>query len=489
VMVIGVDPDQGGQGGRGGAVILFTKVPRPGLVKTRLIPPQGPPFPSDIASLYVALLQDTLSAVRELQTVKHSSLVVSFTPSDGEMELSQIVEEFVESPRFMPQVGSTVTEKVRGAFEVAFRDGYSSVVLIPGDHADLSGSLIGEALEKLARPGPAVVLGPTCDGGAFLLGFNRASFERVAFDLEDTHLVCADIFRRTKAKGIPCSFLDNRSDIDDWEDARHFLLQKDFRNTRTWKALHDLGVPQKVPESRKKVSVIVPTLNEESAIDGLLGSIRRQSSDDFELILVDGGSRDGTVDKAWGKADSIVFVGKPSRRGQEIVAAADARGDTLLFLHADTVVPPTLLASMLGSLSDPAVQGGSCRVIFRGRGPKVSFLNALRLCGGKLLNIHGISSCFYIRRTAYEQAGGFREDVMEEAVDLRRRAPRSARFVVLNELCTTSARRFERRRRFLSTLVVWVTTVLLTRAGLHFTKVESLFWKSVREPQPLQTRI
>ena len=479
MMVADSDPPKEGQG-NGEAIILFTKVPRPGLVKTRLIGHSGPPFPPEVAALYTSLLEDTLVALAEVNRARGTSLLVSFTPSDGEAELSGLVRSHFNDVRFIPQVGKSVTERVRNAFETVLQSGYERVALIPGDHADLSGPLLEEAFARLEGPGPAVVLGPTYDGGAFLLGFNAASFELVRFDLENTHLVCADIFRRSKAQGIPTHFLDNRNDIDDWEDARHFLMQERMAHTKTWQALKQMEIPSGAPGTKALVSVIIPTLNEEAAIDGVLDSLAGQTSRDFDVTVADGVSSDRTVDKAWGRADSIAFIRRASRKGQENAAAADARGDALLFLHADTVVPPTLVSSVIEALRSPDVSGGSFRVVFRGNGTRIRFLNALKLCGSRVLGIHGISSGFFIRRSVFERAGGFRESVMEEAVDLQRRVSSGTRFVFLDDLCTTSARRFDRKGRFTSTLIVWLATVILTYAGLHFTFIERTLWKSVR---------
>ena len=196
----------------------------------------------------------------------------------------------------------------------------------------------------------------------------------------------------------------------------------------------------------------------------------------FEIIVVDGGSRDESVNTAWGRVDKIVFVEKPSRKSQENAGALGAEGDILLFLHADMTVPPTLISSVVRSLESSSVLGGSCRVVFGGRGARVEFLSSLRLCGSRLLRVHGISSGFYVRRPVFETAGGFRLTVMEEAVDLRRRVSSLGSFVTLDEICTTSDRRFG-GGRFFPVLALWVGTVLLTMAGLHFTSIEKKLWR------------
>ncbi len=470
----------GGPGQRR-ALILFTKAPRPGLVKTRLIGPGGgPPSPSDVSSLYHALLEDTLSMIRDLRRMVEVSLIVSFTPEDAADEMRAMITELGEEAEFNPQTGESVTQRVKGAFRAAFAAGYHSVSLIPGDHADLDAALLAEAFQSLGSQEPVVAVGPTSDGGAYLLGFNENSFQAVDFDLEDTHLVCADIFRKAKKKRIRCTFLDNRNDIDDWDDARRLLSSDKLRKTRTWNALREIGIPRGTPVSAPKVSIIIPVLNEERVVSGVLDSLDRQKNKDFEVIVVDGGSNDETVDEVWGRANKVVFVGRPSRRRQENVAAVDARGETLLFLHADMEVPPTLIGSVVQSLSDPSVAGGSCHVVFQGDSVKLRFLSAARLCGSKLLNIHGISSAFYVRRSSFQRAGGFRDTVMEEAVDLQRRISSEGSFVTLDEICTTSARRFNQRGRFVPVAAVWIATVLLTVFGIHFTSIEERLWRSVR---------
>ena len=460
-------------------LILFTKVPRPGFVKTRLIAREGSPTPEEVASLYQALLEDTLAVLKDLKVAGRTALFVSFEPKEEEDKIRSIVSGYIEDADYLPQITGTVTDKVNQAFQGVLASGCEAVCLIPGDHADLDADLLAHAFDRLSDPAPSIVIGPTSDGGAYLLGFNRASFGAIRFDLENTHLVCADIFLKARTAGIKCTFLENRDDIDDLDDARYFRKRTDLRNRRTWTILQDMALPPTEGNPDTKVSVIVPTLNEGHTIGGLLNSLQRQEKNGFEVIVADGVSKDETVSKAWGRADKIVFVPKPSRSGQENLAASDARGDSLLFLHADMTVPSTLLGSVIASMRDQTVAGGSCHVLFRGGGTRIGFLNAVRLTGDRL-GIHGISSGFYVRRQVFDALGGFRTNVMEEAVDFQRRAARLGKFVTLKETCTTSARRFRREGSFLPTFVIWVTTIVLTEFGLHLTFIEKRLWRNVR---------
>jgi glycosyltransferase A (GT-A) superfamily protein (DUF2064 family) len=470
------------------AIILFTKAPIPGVVKTRLIEPNGnSPNAEDAATLYKSILMDTLNAAKNACDATGAKLIISFTPREGEGCLKSLVEQVTEDAIFHLQAGSTVTSKVRDSFEFAFSLGFTSGFLIPGDHPDLDGSTLSDAIQRICKsPNPSVVLGPTFDGGGYLLGFNRSSFERIDFSLEDTYRVCADIFLKARCAGISCSFLGNKNDIDDWEDASRFLAYckkaRPQKECSTRVSLERLGFERtQFSNHGKKLSIIVPTLNEEKRIGSLLDSLKTQTVKDYEIILVDGSSNDDTVSKAWARVDKIAYVAKPSRKSQELVGGFGARGEILVFLHGDSIVSPTLCESIIRATDvDANIVGGSCRAIFDGSDSKIKFLNVMRICGDKLFSIHGISSGFFVKRRAFILANGFREDVMEEAVDFQNRTKDWGKFVTLNEYIRSSPRRFESKKTFFPTFVIWVATVFLTYLRLNPPGVEQKLWKAVR---------
>jgi len=175
----------------------------------------------------------------------------------------------------------------------------------------------------------------------------------------------------------------------------------------------------------------------------------------------------------------LAFTRIASRKSQENTGAIAARGRVLLFLHADMLLPPNLLQDLVKAIDDPEVLGGSCTVVFEGEGFKLRFLDALRKVGGRLLRIHGISSAFFVRRKAFLEVGGFREGVMEEAVDLQRRLRGRGKFVTIDQVVVSSSRRFQGRNS-LFVAIIWVLTVAMTAIGLHFTSVERKLWKAVR---------
>lgn len=466
---------------RGGALVLFTKVPKAGLVKTRFVARSGAPSSEEATFLYLHLLEDSLAAVSALKEELPITLIVSFTPAEGEQTIKSLVERYVAEATYLVQQGRDVTRKVRNAFDFAFNLGYRNVCLIPGDHPDLSGALLAESFRILTSMGeglrPAAVVGPTSDGGAYLIGFNKEGFHGIDFSLENTYKVCADIITKARAKNVSYYILESRNDIDDWDDARLFLRSAEYRHTKTYSFLSTLKMP--ASKDAYEVSIVVPTLNEEKTISRSLKSVKASYGADFETIVVDGGSSDSTAERAMSLADKLAFTRIASRKSQENTGAIAARGRVLLFLHADMLLPPNLLQDLVKAIDDPEVLGGSCTVVFEGEGFKLRFLDALRKVGGRLLRIHGISSAFFVRRKAFLEVGGFREGVMEEAVDLQRRLRGRGKFVTIDQVVVSSSRRFQGRNS-LFVAIIWVLTVAMTAIGLHFTSVERKLWKAVR---------
>lgn len=118
--------------------------------------------------------------------------------------------------------------------------------------------------------------------------------------------------------------------------------------------------------STPQVSIVVPVLDEQDAIAGLLDHVAAHFPS-CEVVVVDGGSRDATAERASGRARVVTA---PRGRGPQLNAgAAAARGDVLWFVHVDTRPDPSALAGMGRALADPAVVGGGCRSASTAAGP------------------------------------------------------------------------------------------------------------------------
>jgi len=148
-----------------------------------------------------------------------------------------------------------------------------------------------------------------------------------------------------------------------------------------------------------RVSIIVPTLNEESHIVGTIRSLQRLSSEK-EIIVVDGGSTDQTAPLAC--AQNVLVLEAPQGRGIQMhVGALESTGDVLWFLHADTIPPPHALEHIRKSLEARSSVGGNFGLLFDGPSRAARQLTAIY----PLLRIIGLcygDSGIFVRRDVYQ---------------------------------------------------------------------------------------
>lgn len=211
-----------------------------------------------------------------------------------------------------------------------------------------------------------------------------------------------------------------------------------------------------------KISIIIPTLNEEATIRELAESLE-QLHGEYEVIIADGGSDDATVSLL--RQCGLRVIETARGRGRQMNAGAKlATGEALLFLHADTRLPQNALAMMETLLQDSHVCGGNFSLIFDGKTREARLLTRLY----PLLRLGGMcygDSALFIRRNVFEQLGGYREYPIFEDCDLYRRMRRVGRFVRLPSAAITSSRRFE--GRFLRTFALWAVMQVLYWLGVH----------------------
>lgn len=187
------------------------------------------------------------------------------------------------------------------------------------------------------------------------------------------------------------------------------------------------------------VSIVIPALNEATNLPATLASALGQPGP-AEVLVVDGGSTDGTREVA--ERVGVRVVEAPRGRARQMAAgAADARGDVLLFLHADTRLPPDALADVRQALADAAVVGGCFRTTFDDASSPFMRLWQARMW----MRWHRLAfgdRAPFVRRTAFDAAGGVPDQPLFEDLELVRRVRRHGRFVFLEAAVVTSARRF-----------------------------------------------
>jgi rSAM/selenodomain-associated transferase 2 len=219
------------------------------------------------------------------------------------------------------------------------------------------------------------------------------------------------------------------------------------------------------------LSVIIPTLDEARSIGATLDAVL-ESGGAVEVIVADGGSTDGTPDLARGRGVRVVECERG--RGRQMHAGAcAARGDALLFLHADTLPPSDAAALIADALHDPSVVGGNFRILFDGERRAARFLTWLYPQLRRLGLCYGDSGIF-VRAETYRRLGGFNPFPIFEDLDLVRRLRRQGRLALLPATVVTSSRRFE-GRSFALTFARWSALQILYWLGVHPDRLARLY--------------
>ncbi len=209
-----------------------------------------------------------------------------------------------------------------------------------------------------------------------------------------------------------------------------------------------------------KLSVVIPTWNEAQNLAATLDSLPERA----EVVVADGGSVDGTAEIAR-RSGARVLDCEPGRARQMNRGARETRGDTLLFLHADAVLGPGAAEAIERALADPEVVGGFFRLRIR------SSKAALRLAAiGSRLRARALRMPYgdqglFLRRSVYEEIGGFPDVPFLEDVALIRMVRRKGRLAPLEVTLSTGDRHWRELGVVLTTLLDWTTV------GLYFAGV------------------
>lgn len=225
------------------------------------------------------------------------------------------------------------------------------------------------------------------------------------------------------------------------------------------------------------ISVIIPTLNEAYGVAATLRVIFALGHG-LEVVVIDGGSEDGTAETA-AREGARVYQSERGRGSQLSKGAAEARGEVLWFVHADTLAHPRALIDIEAALRDPDVAGGNFRIRFDGGSLAARFLNRLQGLR-RMLGWHYGDNTIFVRRDVYWRIGGFQRYPLFEDADLVKRIRRAGRFVTLAGPVTTSSRRFE--GRFLSTGLLWIVLQALYWLGMSPYALARLY-APVRRPE------
>lgn len=225
------------------------------------------------------------------------------------------------------------------------------------------------------------------------------------------------------------------------------------------------------------ISVIIPTLNEERTIMATLAHTAALGFD--ELLVADGGSSDQTprlvesyrLSPQHSALSPVRLVTAPRGRASQMNAGAEAsHGEILLFLHADTQLPGNANTVIEATLTDPRMVGGRFDVRFDRPSIWGRIISRMMNWRSRLSGIATGDQALFVRRSIFQQMGGFANLPLMEDIDFSRRLKRTGTTVALTDTVTTSFRRWEQQGPLRTICLMW---------GLRF-----LYWVGIR-PQTL----
>jgi rSAM/selenodomain-associated transferase 2/rSAM/selenodomain-associated transferase 1 len=396
-------------------LILFARFPVAGKVKTRLIPALGA---EGAAALHRRLVLRTFRAARNACAAAGAELEIRFAGGDANAFHHWLGNGFL----CRPQRGGDLGERMAGAFADSFQEGSSGTIIIGTDCPKLSSNRLTGAFERLALA--TVVFGQAYDGGYYLIGLTKlipGLFEGIPWG---TNTVLADSRRALATRNLTPAILEPLRDLDVPEDLPDW---------------------QQVCEAEeagpKRVSVVIPALNEARQLAATLHSV--QKARPHEMFVVDGGSADETCAVALNSGATVIHS-KPGRARQMNAGAAQATGSVLLFLHADTVLPENWMRAVTDTLGKPGVVAGSFAFRIAESFPGRRLVEWTTNLRSRWFQTPYGDQTQFLRRALFEELGGFADLPIMEDYELNRRLRKLGRVVTAKTAAITSGRRWKR---------------------------------------------
>lgn len=389
-------------------LIIFGRYPVPGQTKTGLIPELGP---TGAAELQRQLTEKAITTAKAFIQGRGIELNFHFEGGNTKKMFKWLGSGMI----FSQQEPGNLGERMQTAFLKSFQSGRRRIVLVGTDIPGLSIDLMHKAFDALTRHD--VVIGPSIDGGYWLIGMKRLFnlFQDIAWG---TETVFAQTIALAKKEGLGVFLLDPLIDIDTGEDLKE--------------------LPPDLIHRKPYISIIIPTLNEEDIIES---TIHRAQNRNAEIIVVDGGSTDGTVARAE-RTGARVVTASGGRSNQQNRGAELARGLVLLFLHADTHLPDDYMEHVFETMMDPMTATGAFRFKTDLESPfmkAIEFVTNIRSMYFKMP--YGDQGLF-IRKSLFESVGGFSNIPIMEDFEFMQRIKKKGKVITLPVSVITSGRRW-----------------------------------------------
>jgi len=395
-------------------LLVMTRIPEAARVKTRLIPALGP---EGASQLHEALLRHTLRQARPLGWPTE----IWFTGADAFP-----AADFPEADSFCPQPQGTgdLGERLIRAIAHASAREAERVVVIGTDCPGLTAATLREAAEGLATHD--VVLGPAEDGGYYLIALRRpqpALFTHIEWG---TERVLSQTLEKCQGLGLRVHQLAPLADVDEPEDL--LVCRRE-----------GLVVPPVLPELQPGVlSVVIPVRNEARTLPLRVPSLRQAGC---EVIVADGGSDDGTPQVARELGCRVVLT-RPVRGLQLNAGGALARGEWLLFLHADTRLPASFRTDIAETLAGGAILG-AFRLCIDAPGWGLRGVAWGANLRSRWLQLPYGDQGLFLRTETFHRLGGFRPWPLLEDLEFCQRMKQHGPIALAPNAVHTSARRWQ----------------------------------------------
>jgi hypothetical protein len=351
----------------------------------------------------------------------------------------------------------------------ALDSGAPAAIVVGSDVPGLSAERLAAARDALAV-GDAV-LGPSRDGGYDLIGLRRCPPDLLDGLPWSSAATLARTEQRLVERGFHVERLPETFDVDrveDLEPLRRALAAGEIAAPATARALAALA------PAPPRISIVMPVVDEAARIERQLGAVVGRGGW-HEVVVVDGGSADGTAELAR-KVEGVRVIASARGRGAQLNrGAAAATGEVLLFLHADVELPADARERIASALADPEVVAGAFRTwtVDEGRSPRLAPWLHLGDLRSRYSRLPYGDQALFVRAAVFRRVGGYPEQPLMEDLELARRLRRAGRIRIVPARVRVSGRRFLARPLYYFLLVNFMP--LLYACGVSPVRLTRLY--------------
>lgn len=437
------------------ALLIFLRYPEAGRVKTRLAADIGP---AEAARVYEKLARRTLGVAAAFHRQHRDvDLFLFYTPPGKQ---SRLTAAFPGPWRFVSQEGDHLGTRMGCAIQQMLTQGYSHVLLVGTDLADLEPSDFDDAFQAVAQGFAA--LGPAADGGFYLIGLGRPCPPAFLPETWGT----PHVFERTEQlllnSGFQIRRLAERIDIDRRDDLAQLREQAWFDAT---------------------LSIIIPTIHPLVKLAPLVRHLRHQLWPGDEIIIIEA-AKDDVFPLLEGNprplalAPPILWATAPRGRGAQLNRGVElARGNLLFFLHDDCLPPPNFAYIIRGLCSPSEISLGCFSLAFF---PSPALLAGIARWANLRTRLFGLpygDQGLFCRREVFAKAGGFKKSYLMEDVDFVRSCRPFGRLAISPERILTSPERYLRKGILRASLQNHLT-LLLYHLGVSDSTLYSFYYRN-----------